>query len=286
MPGMPRPTAHHFVRHPQLPHIELRMATDSRDCYQTHTHDEYSFGTIDAGQAVFTHGEQRTALCAGMTVLMEPGMAHACNPDAQQAWSYRMLFVDAQWLHRSFLPFASGDQAHRLKLAQHSSRTATVHQALSHIADALIDGTSDALEVDELLLTFIAQHALVPRTEATPASSADDAALQAVRTLIGAQVEANLSLEQLAQASGWSEFQLIRKFKQAFGQTPHAYQIDQRLNIAKKLLKQGVSLTDVAHQLGFADQAHFQRHFKKRHATTPKNYLGGATGGGAGCSGA
>ncbi len=277
MPCMPKPTAHHFVRHLQLPHVELRMATGSRDCYQTHTHDEYSFGAIDAGQAVFTHGEQRTALRPGMTVLMEPGMAHACNPDDQQAWSYRMLFVDAQWLHRSFLPFASGDQAHRLKLALHSSDATTVYQALSRIADVLVDGTSDALEVDEMLLTFIAQHALVPRGDATLSDGADDAALGAVRALIGAQLDANLSLEQLAQASGWSEFHLIRKFKQAFGQTPHAFLIDRRLNLAKKLLKQGLGLTEVAHELGFADQAHFQRHFKKRHATTPKNYLGGAT---------
>lgn len=272
MPGMPKSNAHQFVRHPQLPHIELRMATDSRDCYQTHTHDEYSFGVIDAGQAVFAHGEQRTALCPGMAVLMEPGMAHACNPDDQQAWSYRMLFVDAQWLHRSFLPFACGDQARSLQLSQHASRAPGVYQSLSHIADALVQGM-DALELDELLLTFVAQHALVPRT-AVVDPCADDAVLEAVRALICARVESSLSLEQLAQASAWSEFHLIRKFKQAFGQTPHAFQIDQRLNIAKKLLKQGAALTDVAHQLGFADQAHFQRHFKKRHATTPKNYLG------------
>ncbi len=272
MQGMPRPTAHQFIRHPQLPHIELRMATDSRACYQTHTHDEYSFGVIDAGHALFTYGEQRTVLCPGMVVLMEPDMAHACNPDDQQAWSYRMLFVDAQWLHRSFLPFASGDGAKRLKLAQHSSRAPAVYQALSRIADALVGG-ADALELDERLLGFISQHALVPLPCATTCG-ADDAALHAVRALIDTRVENHLSLEELAQVGAWSAFQLIRKFKQAFGQTPHAYQIDQRLNIAKKLLKQGAGLADVAHQLGFADQAHFQRHFKKRHATTPGNYLG------------
>jgi AraC-like DNA-binding protein len=272
MRAMPKPTAHHFVRDPGLPHLELRTATDSRDCYQTHTHDEYSFGAIDAGLAVYCHGEHSTALKPGMTVMMEPGLAHSCNPDAQQPWSYRMLFVDAQWVHRSFLPFASGQHAPRLKLSQHSCDRPAVYRALSDIADALASGAADRLEVDERLLAFIAQHALVPRMAATE-PDADDQALHAVRALICTHVESNLSLEQLAQASGWSGYQLIRKFKQAFGQTPHAFQIDQRLNIAKKMLKQGEGLADVAHQLGFADQAHFQRHFKKRHATTPKNYL-------------
>ncbi len=273
---MPKPTAHNFFRHPHLPHIELRMATDSRDCYQTHTHDEYSFGAIDAGDAVFSHGGQSTVLSPGMAVLMEPGMAHACNPVDQHAWSYRMLFVDAQWLHRSFLPFASGNHAHRLKLAQHASKAPAVYKALSRIANAMRDGT-EALELDELLLRFVASHALVPLKAAADLGS-NDTALDAVRRLIDAQVDSHLSLEKLAQASPWSEFHLIRRFKQAYGQTPHAYQIDQRLNIAKKLLKQGVGAAHVAHQLGFADQAHFQRHFKKRHATTPKNYLGVAGG--------
>jgi AraC-like DNA-binding protein len=38
------------------------------------------------------------------------------------------------------------------------------------------------------------------------------------------------------------------------------------------LLKAGNTLTDASGQLGFADQAHFQRHFKKRTAITPKQY--------------
>ena len=250
------------------------MSTHSPDCYETHTHDEYAFGAIDAGHAVYCHGAHRTALKPGMTVMMEPGLAHSCNPDAQQHWSYRMLFVDAQWVHRSFVPFTPGQ---RLKLSGHSSDAPAVYRALGRIADALRAGeAADPLQVDERVLGFIAQYALLPREAPATATthSADAQALQAVRALICAQVESNLSLEQLAQTCGWSAYQLIRKFKQAFGQTPHAFQIDQRLNRAKKLLKQGAGLADVAHQLGFADQAHFQRHFKKRHATTPRNYMG------------
>lgn len=273
MQAMPKPSAHQFVRDPRLPHLELRMSTHSQDCYQTHTHDEYAFGTIDGGQAVYCHGEHRTALTSGMTVMMEPGLAHSCNPDTRQAWSYRMLFVDAPWVHQSFLPVEAAQHRPRLKLAQHATDAPAVYRALGRIANALSGGTAGALEVDELLLAFIGQHALVPHA-APAAPGADAQVLHAVRDLICAQVERNLSLQDLAQASGWSGYQLIRKFKQAFGQTPHAFQIDQRLNVAKKLLKQGAGLADVALQMGFADQAHFQRHFKKRHATTPGNYLG------------
>ncbi|MDX1344059.1 MAG: helix-turn-helix transcriptional regulator, partial [Reinekea sp.] len=66
--------------------------------------------------------------------------------------------------------------------------------------------------------------------------------------------------------------QLIRSFKARFGQTPHAYQLDSRIKRAKQLLRSGQALSSVALELGFADQAHFQRHFKRRLAVTPKVY--------------
>lgn len=263
---------HAFTRHAQLPHLELRTSTQVRDCYQTHTHAEYSFGTVDAGQALYSYGPQRVALHPGMTVMMEPGLAHACNPSLDQPWSYRMLYVHADWVHQSFVPFDPQARSQRLALVQHHSDKPAVYHALSSLLHSLAQAPN-ALEVDEKLLLFLEQHALIPRGpegHLPPNSSR----LHAVRDLIHAQVECNFSLEQLAQVSGLDGFQLIRKFKHAFGQTPHAYQIDLRLNTAKQLIRQGAPLADVAHQLGFADQAHFQRLFKQRHATTPKNYAG------------
>lgn len=243
------PSPHTFTRHAQLPHLELRTATHAHDCYVPHTHEEYAFGAIDAGHAVYRYAQQQVALQPGMTVMMEPGLTHSCNPNPAQPWSYRMLYVNADWLHQSFLPFGNPNS---LALAQHT----------------------DPLEADERLLLFLEHYALIPRSPS--AIPRETHALAAVRDCIHAQPAQALTLTQLARLADMDGFQLIRKFKQHFGQTPHAYQIDVRLNQAKQLLKQGAALADVAHQMGFADQAHFQRQFKKRHATTPKNYLGRA----------
>jgi AraC-like DNA-binding protein len=268
MPASP----HAFTRHASLPHLELRTTTQASDSYQTHTHAEYSLGCIDAGAAVYSHGTQTVALRPGMAVMMEPGLAHACNPSPQLAWSYRMLYVDAQWVHQSFLPFDAQAVPQQLALARHHSDDATIFGALTELLDSLA-GTPDPLQVDEQLLHFLEQHVLIPRG-LEPESSFHHEGVARVRDLLHARVEQPLALAELAQASGLDGFALIRKFKLAYGQTPHAYQIDLRLNLAKQLLKQGAALADVAHQLGFADQAHFQRQFKKRHATTPKNYQG------------
>lgn len=86
------------------------------------------------------------------------------------------------------------------------------------------------------------------------------------------QLGSNWSLEKFSEESGLSRYHLIRSFKDRYGQSPHAYQLDQRIKKAKSLLQDGTSLADTALQLGFADQSHFQRNFKKRVAVTPKQY--------------
>jgi AraC-like DNA-binding protein len=73
----------------------------------------------------------------------------------------------------------------------------------------------------------------------------------------------NFSLDELAQHAYMSKFHLLRIFKTETGLTPYAYQIQLKLNEARRLIFQDKSLTEVAYELGFADQAHFTNTFKK-----------------------
>ena len=95
---MPAPS-HHFHRHPALPWAELRISRQSCYSYRLHAHAQYSIGIVDEGETLFLHDDGPETLSAGSVVLIEPGHWHACNPETLQPWSYRMLFVDADWLH-------------------------------------------------------------------------------------------------------------------------------------------------------------------------------------------
>ncbi len=79
-------------------------------------------------------------------------------------------------------------------------------------------------------------------------------------------------LDSLAKEAGMSRYQLLRAFKTQYGLPPYAYLMDEKIKRSKVMLRMGSSLTEVAHSLGFSDQAHFQRQFKKRLAVTPKYY--------------
>lgn len=81
-----------------------------------------------------------------------------------------------------------------------------------------------------------------------------------------------ISLQELAALCGLSRFQLIRHFRQVTGLTPHAYQVDRRINHGRELLKRGLPAAEVAYATGFSDQSHFQRAFGPRVAATPAVY--------------
>ncbi|WP_221568756.1 helix-turn-helix domain-containing protein [Alkalihalobacillus sp. TS-13] len=88
------------------------------------------------------------------------------------------------------------------------------------------------------------------------------------------RINQNISLTELAREVNVSPAHLIRLFKKATGFPPHQYVIQLRVNRAKTLLlTKKVSISEVAAEVGFADQSHFHRHFKRLVGCTPREYL-------------
>lgn len=249
-----------FHRHPDAPWAELRESRASPHCYRLHMHAEYSIGIVDAGTAVFHHAGGPERVAAGCVVLIEPGVWHACNPGDGAPWSYRMLFVQADWLHAQLGVAALRFPARLLRDAQ------TVQDA-----DALcqpLHGAALAGFADGLLRLAQRHGAPAQPLERTPHADAVAGALHCLH----AQPQSAPSVQALAQACGMSAPRFIRCFKAATGVTPGVYRLNLRLNGARRLLAQGAALADAAHAMGFADQAHLQRAFKAHHALTPGRY--------------
>jgi AraC family transcriptional regulator len=83
----------------------------------------------------------------------------------------------------------------------------------------------------------------------------------------------DVSLNDIAESVHLSPFHVARLFKQALGVSPHQYLIQVRVNSARSLLSAGSgerSLAEVASAVGFADQSHLTRHFKRLLGVTPK----------------
>jgi AraC-like DNA-binding protein len=101
-------------------------------------------------------------------------------------------------------------------------------------------------------------------------------AVRHARELIESRFAEGVSLDELARASGMSRFHTLRTFAATVGLPPHAYQSQLRVNHAMKLLAAGMPASSVATDVGFADQSHLHRHFKRITGVTPGAFVRGA----------
>jgi AraC-like DNA-binding protein len=70
---------------------------------------------------------------------------------------------------------------------------------------------------------------------------------------------------------------LVRAFGAEYGIAPHRYLTGRRLDQARRLLLAGTGAADVAVLVGFHDQAHLTRHFRRLLSTTPAAYARSAS---------
>jgi AraC family transcriptional regulator len=211
------------------------------------------------------------------------------------SWSTRIGFsllrLDAQFVDqvaRSL--FGLGPQDYRLTLTERSHDSALTHIAGVLAREAMLREPGSRLYAQSLasiLAVHLLRHyALRPEglsggLLADMAGAPEASARGAVQPRAVAQALAfmhenyarELSLGDIAAAAHLSPFHLARLFKQSLGVSPHQYLIQLRVNSARWLLSAGSgerSLAQLANAVGFADQSHLTRHFKRVLGVTPR----------------
>jgi AraC family transcriptional regulator len=157
----------------------------------------------------------------------------------------------------------------------------TADPTLYHIGMALRAGIqSGAVDrmYGEALSTALAVHLLRGYSAAVCGPKrqyglAREKLLHAV-TYIQDQLNADLAVSGIAQAVGLSPDHFTRLFKKSTGQSPHQYVVEARVRKAKELLTTGkFTISEVAYHVGFVDQSHLTRHFKRIFGLPPKRLL-------------
>ena len=262
------PDRHSFWHDPALPFIEARAVQDGRHvCYDKHSHAHFSIGAITGGHSHYLNQRSLQEVGPGSLVLMNPEEVHACNPIADQPWSYLMFYLDTDWLRSQQEETGLGSEFRPFNMT--ASRDPLLYQGLQHLHHQLVQAP-DPLAREVACHLFSRQ--LLARL--TPARWDDRPPqhLQRAAELMQDDSASPLSLSQLSAVAGLTPSHFVRAFSQHYGMTPHAYLLDRRIRHARTLLKQGQPLAEVALASGFADQAHFQRQFKRRVAATPGQY--------------
>ena len=261
-----------FWRDDTLPFIEAREIHDGRKIrYAKHAHETFSIGIVTNGRCTYLNGKTRERIGAGFVVVMNPGDAHACNPDHDELWSYRMLYVDVPWL----IGIQQDLGVSRDQDFQPFSTTATteprLYAGLHRLYDVLTDEQAECLQKHIAVLTFMAtaQQALDPAPDLL---RYEHPGLARAAEFIKDNYARSLKLDEICSAADLSPSYLIRAFKDRYGLTPHEYLTNCRIEFSRSQLRRGRPIAEVALAAGFSDQAHLQRSFKKFVAATPGQY--------------
>jgi AraC family transcriptional regulator len=130
----------------------------------------------------------------------------------------------------------------------------------------------------ELIATALSAHLLQHYSTQKPKIKSysyglSQAQLRQVTDYIYQHSAQNPSLMMMAEIVHMSPYYFSRLFKQSTGFTPHQYLLKCRTAQAKQLLKTtNLAIADIAGQVGFVDQSHLNRHFKRHFGVSPSQF--------------
>jgi AraC-like DNA-binding protein len=106
----------------------------------------------------------------------------------------------------------------------------------------------------------------------TPEELADLAHLRRARDLMDRDYANPLDVPAMARAALMSPAHFSRKFRAAYGETPYSYLMTRRIERAKALLRQGISVTDACFAVGCTSLGSFSSRFTEIVGETPSQY--------------
>jgi len=94
-----------------------------------------------------------------------------------------------------------------------------------------------------------------------------------VRAYIDSHLHRTIHIRDLSAVARRSPAHFSRKFKSAFGDSPHAYVVRRRLEKACHLMMtSAASLSEIALSVGFSDQPHLCRLFRRAFSQSPASW--------------
>jgi AraC-like DNA-binding protein len=231
-------------------------------------HDEYGIGLVRRGAQKSRSGRGIVEAAAGDIITCNPGEVHDGVPIGGESRAWTMLYFDRHAIRHATDDIAEGKagtfefELPRLRSSRIAGRFRRLFAALTNDAEA------ENWSGEELLIGLLAD-LMLPTCSGQPKAPAS---IARARQRIDDAPALAPTLAELAQEAGLSRFQLLRGFRKATGLTPHAYLVQRRLHVARRLIAERSPIAESAVAAGFADQSHMTRLFVRNYGLSPRRY--------------
>src|ERR1044072_8759775 len=252
--------------------VELLSATYIKHIFPRHFHSTYVINVQERGvEEFYCRGASRLSP-TGSIVLINPQEVHTGRAATREPWVYRAIYPHPVLLQEiasqcgalaPSSPYFPSPVVFDRQLALSLSR---LHRILETSHESLERQTAFVMTMAQLIIRP-AETGLSVRP-----AGAESFAIRTAREYIDAHYTGNPSLKELASVVGLNAFYLIRIFRKEVGMPPHEYLTQVRVEHAKKLLFDGLSIAEAALETGFVDQSHLTRRFKRFVGFTPNQF--------------
>jgi AraC-like DNA-binding protein len=252
---------------PEVPGIhEVFHARFVDHAYPAHTHDAWTVFTVDEGSIAYDLERRRRGVTGSKVTLLPPHVAHDGRPAAAAGYRKRVLYVGTEVLGEHLIGSAVDEPDVMDTSLVRGFRS--LHRALGDPGDAL-----EAESIFAVVAARLGRH-LGDRRADDEGSPGGSVAAE-LRDLLDVRLFQGVTLAEAGRILEVSPAHLVRSFTTRFGISPHRYLVGCRIESARRRLLEGQPVAQVAADVGFHDQAHFTRHFKRHVGTTPGNYRAG-----------
>jgi AraC-like DNA-binding protein len=247
--------------------LEAVSAT-STHVFAKHTHETYGIGFLSAGGQISASGRGQVEAQAGQLITVNPGEVHDGAPVGRTPRSWHMLYLSPERAADSLSDLVSTSSDLEFELPVFADPC--VLSLLSAVHDRLEEGgaAADGNALKEAVILLLGK----TLTRRTIAPLPLPASIRRVRQRLDDDPAQAVDLEDLAHDASLSRFQLIRTFQRHTGLTPHAYRMQRRALLSRRLLAEGLPPAEVAAACGYVDQSHMHREFRRRFGLTPGAY--------------
>lgn len=223
--------------------------------FADHAHNHYVFGIVREGERKLVLNGELLRIKKGDILVFNPGDAHGCTQVGESPFAYDSFTVATETLDDERFCFPSNtDDLPREQLEE-------------------VFSLLDRHREEEALEAFVAfEQTLATKPDANPPNPKhEEAAVRLYAHMLG-HLAKRIYVEAFAEKEGISAYALIRAYRRMFSLTPVQHQLALCVDAACELLANGAHASDAAAELGFSDQAHLTREFKKRIGCTPGSY--------------
>ena len=238
--------------------VSVTYGYNISNAFPVHFHSTFNLGVIEFGEREFFYRGIKTVIKPNDIFIIQPFEPHRCKSVDNSIHSYKMvsfnldtscyfpsLVIDQPGLLRNLRELFALVESKKL-----SSRLMCLYEEIISQVKRCSIGSNSSILNKEI-----------------------STRIQLAKLFIEKNCQRDISLKEISGIACLSEFHFNRFFHTCYGLSPYAYYLVCKMKKSQKSLISHRSLIDTTYDVGFFDQSHFIKRFKKYVGVTPGKYL-------------